>query len=160
GRAGAVLELCMQWAHADFVPALQAFVLHGNLSAQQLGSAMQILSRFGPDATAGITGAAARKLIEGIDSGQVTAGGPQDRLSALDLIESMDLDRVAGEVVQEFVQDGIPEVRLRALRTVRLFGWEQPWLFSDVWPVPSRSDRPLPERLSAISALGAQDPPD
>ncbi len=160
GCVDAVLALCDRWATADMAEAMQAFLRGQHLSAEQLSASIGILRRINPSAIEGLSGDVVTQFFDGVHQGRVPLPGPAEKTGALRLVESADAGPAGARFVEACLRDGAAEVRVQALRTVRLIAWEHPELLDAVWKLATSENCPPDERVDAIATLGAEDPPD
>ena len=162
-RADGALELAQRWLrpeHAEPLRTLLTIELAGNGSARRIASAFGLLQRLGPDAMSELPSDAIGRFFEAILAGKLELPKPADRLGALQLTQNGDIGASGAKFVQRCLSDGDAGVRLAALRTVRLIGWEHPELFEAVWRFIQRPKCPEDEKLAAIVTLGAEESPD
>ena len=159
GAIDALLSLSTISVRADTAGPLRTLIAENDLSPQQLVTAMDVLRRVGGDEGVTASASVVQRFLKDVREGKVKLERPQDRIGALQLVESIDWNGDAVHLVEQCLRDGNGQVRTRALGLMRLYGWQAPTLYGKVWEVVSMAERPLEERIDAIAAVAMQDPP-
>jgi putative heme-binding domain-containing protein len=98
--------------------------------------------------------------MQGAVDGSVALPRPADRIGGLRLLETGHGGPAGAKFLARCVGDGDGSVRQRALETVRQVGWWYDGVYGAVWALAEDAQRPMDERLAAVSVLGTEDVPD